>query len=94
MKFESFKGNEALPHVNGDFGVCSNGGLTPGVPLEFQVENGLLLMCGRNVGIPLQTKQETRPSSREEVWKTGLFLSYGVKLSVPLTWGWVSCRTS
>ena len=76
--------------MDGDFGVFSNGGPTPGVPLEFQGENNLLLRRSRNVGIPLQTKQGNGPSSQEEKWKTGLFLSCGVKLSIPLTSGQVS----
>ena len=37
--------------MDGDFGVFSNGGQTPGVPLEFQGENGLLPSCGGKVGI-------------------------------------------
>jgi len=75
---------------DGEFGVFSNGGPNRGVPLEFHGGKGLLLRCGRNVRIPLQKKQGNRPSSREEEWKTGLYLSCGMKLSVPLTWGWVS----
>ena len=90
MTFESFQGNEALSQVDGDIGVFSNGGTTPGVPLEFQGETGLLLMCDENVGIPLQTKQGIGPSSRDEEGKTGLFLRCGKKLGIPLEWGWVS----
>ena len=89
VTFELLQGNEALSLVDGDIGVFSNGGTTPGVPLEFQGENGLLLSCGGNGAIPLQTKQWNEPSSQKE-WKTGLFLSYGVQLSVPLTWRRVS----
>ena len=51
------------------------GGPTHGVPLEFQGENLLLLKCRGNIGIPLQMKQGNGPSSREEEWKTRLFLS-------------------
>ena len=75
VTFELLQGNEALSLVDGDIGVFSNGGTTPGVPLEFQGETGLLLMCDENVGIPLQTKQRNRPSSRVEEGKLGLFLS-------------------
>ena len=55
------QGNEALSPVDGDIGVFSNGGMTPRVRLEFQVETGLLLMCNRNIAIPLQTKQVIDP---------------------------------
>ena len=67
MTFESLQGNEALSHVDRNFRVCSNGGLTPGFPLEFQVENGLLLRCSGNVGIPLQTKQVMDPHLKRGV---------------------------
>ena len=50
--------------MDGDFGVFLNGGPTHGVPIKFQGENSLLLRCGGNVGIPLQTKQGYGPSSR------------------------------
>ena len=75
--------------MHGEISVFANGGLTPGVPLEFQSENSLLLRCGGNAGIALQKKQGNGPSSREEECKTGLFLSCGGKFSVPLEWRWV-----
>ena len=90
VTFESLQGNEALSQVDREFGVFLNGGRTLGVPLEFQGENSLLLRCRGNVQIPLQMKQGNTPSSQEKEWKMGLFLSFGVKLSVPLTWGVVS----
>ena len=74
--------------------VFSKRSPTPGVPLEFQDENGLLLRCGRIVEIHLQTKQGNGPSSREEEWKTGLFVSCGRKLGVPLEWKQVCRGTS
>ena len=77
-------GNEALSRVDGDIGVFSNSGMTPGVLLEFQGETGLLLRCDGNIGIPLQTKQGIGPSSRDEEGKPGLLLSCGGKLCVPL----------
>ena len=49
----------------------------PRVPLQFQVETGLLLRGNGDIGIPFQTKQGNRPSSRVEEGKTGLFLSCG-----------------
>ena len=67
-----------------DIGVFSNCGSTPGVPLAFQGETGLLLRCNGKVGIPLQTKQGNGPSSRDEEGKTGLFLSFVGILGVPL----------
>ena len=41
----------------------------------------------RDVGIPFETKQGNQPKSRVEEGKTGLFLSCGRKLSVPLKGG-------
>ena len=86
VTFQSSQGNEALSLVVGDIGVFLNSGTTRGVPLEFQGENNLLLRRGRNVGIPLQTKQGNGPSSRVEEGKPGLFLNCGGKLRVPLEW--------
>jgi len=70
VTFELSQGNEALSRVDGDIMVFSKRSPTPGVPLEFQDENSLLLRCGRIVEIHLQTKQGNGPSSREEEWKT------------------------
>ena len=61
VTFELFQGNEALSLVDGDIGVFLNCGTTPGVPLEFQGETSLLLMCDRNFEIPLQMKQGNGP---------------------------------
>ena len=94
VTFESLQGNQALSRMDGDIGVFSNCGTTPGVPLEFQVETSLLLRCEGNVGIPLQTQQGHGPPSRDEEGKTGLFLRCGGKVGVPLKWGWVSQGTS
>ena len=69
-----------------DIGVFSNGGTTPGVPLEFQGETGLPLICDRNVGIPLKMKQGNGISSRDEEGKPGHFFSCGGKLGLPLEW--------
>ena len=85
MTFESLQANEALFQVDGDIGVFSNG-TSHGVPLEFQGETGLRLMCNGKVGIPLQTMQVIGPSSRDEEVNPGLFLSCGGKLRVPLEW--------
>ena len=65
VTFELLQGNEALSPVEGDIGVFANGSPTPGVPLEFQGENGLL-RCGGKVRIPFQTKQGNRPSCRDK----------------------------
>ena len=51
VTFELWQGNEALSRVDGDIRVFANGGLIPGVPLEFQRENGLLLRYNDNIGI-------------------------------------------
>ena len=84
MTFASFQVNEAISRVDEDIGEFSIGGTTPGVPLEFQGETGVLLRCDGNVRIPLQTKQGNGPSSRDEEGKTGLFLSFVGILGVPL----------
>ena len=55
----------------------------PWVSVQFQVETGLLLRGNGEVGIPFQTKQGNRPSSRLEEGKTGLLLSCGEKLIIP-----------
>ena len=44
-------------------------------------------MGDRDVGIPFETKQGNQLKSRVEEGKTGLFLSCGRKLSVPLKGG-------
>ena len=46
----------------------------------------LLLRYDRNAGIPSPTKQGNGHSSRDEEGKTGLFLSCGGTLGVPLEW--------
>ena len=62
----------------------------PQVPLKCQVDTSLLSRCDGDIGIHFQEKQGNRPSSRLEAGKTGLFLTCGGKLSIPLEWGWVS----
>ena len=47
-----------------------------------------------NIEIPLLTKQRNRQSSRVEEGKTGLFLSCGGKLSIPLKWAQISWEVS
>ena len=64
------------------------------VPLQFHIENGLLLRCDRKVNILFQTKQGNQPSSPVEEGKTELILSSGGKLSIPLQWERVSQETS
>ena len=86
VTFELLQGNEALSRVYGYIGVCPNGGMTPEGPLEFQCETGLLLVCDRNVGIPLQTKQGNGPSSRDVEGNPGHLFNCGGKLGLPLEW--------
>ena len=64
-----------------DIGVFWNAGRTPGVPLDFQ---DLLLRCDGKAIIPFPTKQGNGPSTQDEKAKTGLFLSCGGTLEVPL----------
>ena len=66
----------------------------PQVPLQFPAETGILLRGGGGVSIPFQMKQGNQPSSPVEEGKTGLFLSCGEKLSIPLKWGLVSWEAS
>ena len=47
-----------------------------------------------NIEIPLPTKQRNRQLSRVEEGKTGLFLSCGRKLSIPLKWAQISWEAS
>ena len=94
VTFASFQVNEAISRVDEDIGEFSIGGTTPGVPLEFQGETGVLLRCDGNVRIPLQTKQGNGPSSRDEEGKPGLFLSCGRKLGVSHQWRRVCRGTS
>ena len=44
------------------------------------------MRCEEFAGIPFLTKQEQGPSSRDEEGKTGLFLTCGKSLWVPLDW--------
>ena len=89
VPFDSWQGNQALSHVDGDISVFWNCGMTPGIPLEFQGETGLLLRCDRNTGISFQMNQGNGESSRDEEGTMGLFLSCGRTLGVPLEWRWV-----
>ena len=86
VTFELLQGNEALSRVHGEISVFANGGLTPGVPLEFQSENSLLLRCGGNAGIALQKKQGNGPSSRDVEGNPGHLFNCGGKLGLPLEW--------
>ena len=84
IPFESVQGRQALSRVDGEIGDFGIMALPTRVPVEFQCETGLLLRCDGNVGIPFQTKQGNRPSSRVEQGKRGLLLSCSWKLSVAL----------
>ena len=76
----------------------------PGFPRHVTVNSGRFSGCFwevRNIlqlegllGTPLGSVQRKRASSRVEVGKTGLFLTSGGKLSVPLELGLVSLETS
>ena len=57
-QYSRFHSNQALSRVDGEIGVF---GITM-FPVGFQCETGLLLRCD---GIPFQTKQGNRPSSRD-----------------------------
>ena len=66
----------------------------PCVPLMCKVDTSLLSRCDGDVGISVQEKKGNRPSSRLKEGKTGLFLTFGGKLSIALKWGRVSGETS
>ena len=51
------------------------------------------MRCDGNAGISFQTNQGNRHSSRDEEGKTGLFLSCGRTLGVPLEWRQVCLGT-
>ena len=57
-QYSGFHSNQALSRVDGEIGVF---GITR-FSVGFQCETGLLLRCD---GIPFQTKQGNRPSSRD-----------------------------
>ena len=71
-QYSEFHSTQALSRVDGEIGDFGIMALPTRVPVEFQCETGLLLRCDGNVGIPFQTKQGNRPSSRVEQGKTGL----------------------
>ena len=83
-------GESGLSGVDREFRVFSNWGTTPGVHSNFKVRmvfswgdratSGFLSQWNRGIHTDLNLRRV----------KTGLFLSCNVKLSAPLTWGWVS----
>ena len=72
----------------------SNWEKPPRVPLQCQVYTSIFSKWDGDVGTSFHAKQNNGPSSRLEAGKTGLFLTCGGKLSVPLEWGRVSRETS
>ena len=71
VPFKSVQGHQALSQVDGEIGAFGVVVRPTRVSVEFQCETGLLLRCDRNVGIPFQTKQGNRPSSRDEEGQRG-----------------------
>ena len=71
VPFESVQGHQASSRVDGEIGVFGIVARPTRVPIKFQSETGLLLRYDRNVRIPFQTKQENRPSSRDEEGQRG-----------------------
>ena len=67
-------GQSGFSGVGEDIRVFLNGGMANGEVLEFQGETDLLSRCDGNVGIPLQMKQDNRPSSRVEEGENGPLL--------------------
>ena len=71
VPFKSVQGHHALSRVDGEICVFGIVAQITRFHLEFQSETSLLLRCDRNVGIPFQRKQGSRPSSRDEEGKRG-----------------------
>ena len=71
VPFESVQRHQALCQVDGEIGVYWIVPRPTKVPVEFQCETGLLLRCDGIVGIPFQTKQGNRHSSRNEEVQRG-----------------------
>ena len=71
VPFELVQGHQTLSRVDGEIGVFGIVVRPTRVPVEFQCETGILLRCDRNVGIPFQTKQGNRPSSRDDEGQRG-----------------------
>ena len=65
-QYSGFHSNQALSRVDGEMGVFGIVTEPTRFPVECQGETGLLLSCDGNVGIPFQTKQENRLSSRDK----------------------------
>ena len=58
----------------------------PWCSARLSIGDRLILRWDGNAGIPFPMKQGNGPSSRDEEGKTGLFLSCGGTLGVPLEW--------
>ena len=69
VPFESVQGHQALSRVDGEISAFGIVARPTRFPVEFQCESGHLLSCNGNVRIAFQTKQETRPLSRDEEGK-------------------------
>ena len=65
-QYSGFHLNQALSRVDGEMGVFGIVTQPTKFPVECQGETGILLSCYGNVGVPFRTKQENRPSSRDE----------------------------
>ena len=94
VPFESVQGHQFLCRVDGEIRVYWIVPQPMRVPLRFQGKTDLLLRGDGDVRIPFKTKQGNQPSSGVQKGKTGVFLSCGGKLSVPLEWGQVYWEAS
>ena len=61
IPFESWQGNQAFSRVDGVIVIFSNCNMTPGVPLEFQGETGLLLSFKGHIRFISQQSREMDP---------------------------------
>ena len=90
LTFKCVQGNQAWPRLDWKIRGFQ---IVTRPPVSPPVNTRLLSRCDGDVGIAFQVKHSNRHSSRLEDGKTGLFLTCGGKLSIPLEWGKVSGKT-
>ena len=75
---------EALSLVVVEFSRIVVGVAPLGNPLELPQCLGLVLICGGELGVPLESQQGNWASSPVEVGNSGFLLSFSEKLRIPL----------
>ena len=85
VPLESKQGNQDLARTEGDLSILSTcGRIFHGSSQVTIGETGFILRCEGKVGIPLESEQGNRPSTRDEVGNMEFFSSCFGKLRVPL----------